>query len=96
MPGAYTAVDGDQLLVDTSSGGINSSVTITLPASPAIGNEVTFIDSGNNVNSNNLTVARNGSNILGSASNLVVSVNGSAFTLVYVNATRGWAYKDKI
>ena len=72
VPGAYTAVDGDQLLVDTSSGGINSSVTITLPASPAIGNEVTFIDSGNNVNSNNLTVARNGSNILGAASNLVV------------------------
>ena len=93
---AYTAVDGDQLLVDTSSGGINSSVTITLPASPAIGNEVTFIDSGNNVNSNNLTIARNGSNILGAASNLVVSVNGSAFTLVFVNATRGWAYKDKI
>ena len=96
VPGAYTAVDGDQLLVDTSSGGINSSVTITLPASPAIGNEVTFIDSGNNVNSNNLTIARNGSNILGAASNLVVNTNGAAFTLVYVNATRGWAYKDKI
>ena len=49
-----------------------------------------------NFNSNNLTIGRNGSNILGSASNLVVSVNGSAFTLVYVNATRGWAYKTKI
>ena len=96
VPGAYTAVDGDQLLVDTSGGGISSSVTITLPASPAIGNEVHFIDSGNNFNSNNLTIARNGSNILGAASNLVVSVNSSAFTLVYVNATRGWIYKDKI
>ncbi len=96
VPGAYTAVKGDQLLIDTSSGGINSSVTVTLPASPAVGDEVTFIDSGNFVNSNNLTIARNGSNILGAASNLVVSVNGSAFTLVYVNATRGWAYKDKI
>ena len=96
VPGAYTAVDGDQLLIDTSGGGISSSVTVTLPASPSIGNEVHFIDSGNNVNSNNLTIARNGSNILGAASNLVVNVNGSAFTLVYVNATRGWAYKDKI
>ena len=47
VPGAYQAVDGDQLLVNTGSGGINSSVTITLPASPAIGNEVHFIDSGN-------------------------------------------------
>ena len=96
VPGAYTAVDGDQLLVDTSSNGINSSVTITLPASPAVGDEVGFIDSGNFTASNNLTIARNGSNILGSASNLVVNTNGSAFTLVYVNAARGWAYKDKI
>ena len=96
VPGAYTAVNNDQLLIDTSGGGISSSVTVTLPASPAIGNEVTFIDSGNNFSSNNLTIARNGSNILGAASNLVVSANGSAFTLVYVNATRGWVYKDKI
>ena len=96
VPGAYTAVDGDQLLVDTSSGGINSSVTITLPASPAVGNEVHFIDSGNFFASNNLTISRNGSNILGSATNLTVNTNGTAFTLVYVNAARGWAYKDKI
>ena len=93
---AYTAVDGDQLLIDTSGSGIGSAITITLPASPSVGSEVTFIDSGNNFASNNLTIARNGSNILGAASNLVVSVNASAFTLVFVNATRGWAYKDKI
>ena len=92
----YTAVNGDQILVDTSGGGIGAPVTITLPASPAVGNEVHFIDSGSNLSSNNLTIGRNGSNILGAASNLVVSVNGSAFTLVYVNATRGWIYKDKI
>ena len=92
----YTAVNGDQILVDTSGGGINGPVTITLPSSPAIGNEVHFIDSGNNLASNNLTIARNGSNILGSASDLVVSTNSSAFTLVYVNATRGWIYKDNI
>jgi len=96
VPGAYTTVDGDQLLVDTSSNGINSSVTVTLPASPAIGNEVHFIDSGNFFASNNLTISRNGSNILGSASNLVVNTNSAAFTLVFVNATRGWIYKDKI
>ena len=96
VPGAYTAVEGDQLLVDTSGSGIGTAVTITLPASPSVGSEVTFIDSGNNFASNNLTIARNGSNILGAASNLVVSANASAFTLVFVNATRGWAYKDKI
>ena len=92
----YTTVNGDQVLIDTSGSGINGPITINLPASPVIGNEVTFIDSGNNFASNNLTVGRNGSNINGAASNLVVSANASAFTLVYVNATRGWVYKDKI
>ena len=92
----YTTVNGDQILVDTSGGGIGTAITINLPASPAIGNEVTFIDSGNNLASNNLTVGRNGSNINGSGADLVVSTNASAFTLVYVNATRGWVYKDKI
>jgi len=96
VPGAYTAVEGDQLLIDTSGSGIGSAVTVTLPASPSVGSEVTFIDSGANFASNNLTIGRNGSNILGAASNLTVSTNGSAFTLVFVNATRGWAYKDNI
>ncbi len=96
VPGDYTAVNNDQLLIDTSGGGIGTTVTVTLPASPSVGNEVHFIDSGNNLAANNLTIARNGSNILGSASNLTVSTNGSAFTLVYVNATRGWIYKDNI
>tara|TARA_E500000331_G_scaffold1462_1_gene1470 strand:- start:485 stop:1204 length:720 start_codon:yes stop_codon:yes gene_type:complete len=92
----YTTVNGDQILVNTSGSGIGTAVTINLPASPAIGNEVHFIDSGNAFASNNLTIGRNSSKILGDTSDLVVSVNGSAFTLVYVNATRGWIYKDKI
>ena len=98
IPSAYTAVNGDQLLINTTGtgGGLNAPVTITLPASPAIGNEVTFIDSGNGFGSNNLTIGRNSQPILGAASNLTVSTNGAAFTLVYVNSTRGWIYKDKI
>jgi hypothetical protein len=96
-PGAtYTTVNGDQVLVDTSGSGIGAPVTINLPASPSVGDEVHFIDSGVNLASNNLTIGRNGSNILGSASDLVVSTNAAAFTLVYVNATRGWAYKDNV
>ena len=83
-PSTYTAVNGDQLLINTSGSGIGTAVTINLPTSPAIGNEVTFIDSGNAFASNNLTIGRNSSNILGAASNLVVSANGASFTLVYV------------
>ena len=57
---------------------------------------VTFIDAKGTFGSNNLTVGRNSSNINGAASDLTVSTNGAAFTLVYLNATRGWSYKDKI
>jgi len=98
IPGAYTAVNGDQLLINTTGtgGGLNAPVTVTLPVSPAVGNEVTFIDSGNGFGSNNLTINRNGQPILGNAANLTLSTNGAAFTLVYVNATRGWIYKDNI
>ena len=92
----YTTVNGDQILVDTSGSGIGTAITINLPASPAIGNEVTFIDSGNNLASNNLTVGRNGQPINGTASDLVISTNAAAFTLVYANASRGWVFKDKI
>lgn len=88
----YTAVANDQLIVDTSS----TSRQVTLPASPSVGDEVTFIDAKGSFGSNNLVIARNGSNINGAASNLTSSTNGEAFTLVYLNATRGWSYKDKI
>jgi len=91
----YTAVKDDQLLIDTSGSGVGTAITITMPSSPAVGDEVHFIDSGNNLSSNNLTVTSS-DNILGSSSDLTVSTNGSAFTLVYVNATRGWIYKDNI
>jgi len=88
---AYTAVNGDQIFVDTSS----TAVTITLPASPAVGNEVHFIDSKLNFNSNNLIINRNSQPINGATSNLTVSENGESFTLVYANSTKGWIFKTK-
>ena len=89
---AYTAVNGDQIFVDTSS----TAVTITLPASPAVGNEVHFIDSKLSFNSNNLTIGRNSQPINGATSDLVVNENGESFTLVYANAAKGWVYKTKV
>jgi len=88
---AYTAVNGDQIFVDTSS----TAVTITLPASPAVGNEVHFIDSKLNFNSNNLTIGRNSEPINGATSDLVVNENGESFTLVYAISTIGWIFKTK-
>lgn len=89
----YTAVAGDQILVDNTVNG-NQATTITLPGTPNIGDEITFIDSGNNFNTQNLTLSSS-AKILGADTNLTVSTQGAAFTMVYVNATRGWAYKNK-
>ena len=87
---AYTAVAGDQIFCDTKT---TNAFTVTLPAG-SVNDEVTLIDSQNYFASNNLTIASNGSEkINSSASNLVLSANGQAITLVYANATVGWIYK---
>jgi phage baseplate assembly protein gpV len=86
---AYTASAGEQIFANTTA----NPITITLPATPAIGDEITFIDARGTFNSNNLIVNRNGQPINTGTSNLTLTTNGQAFTLVYVDATRGWAYK---
>mgnify|MGYP003652055728 FL=1 len=85
----YTAVAGAQILANTTS----TVITVTLPAAASTGDEVTIIDARGTWGSNNLTVDRNGLNINSAASNLTLSNNGQSITLVYVDATRGWAYK---
>ena len=86
----YTAVAGDNLLVDTAS----TTVTITLPASPSMGDEVSIMDvsATGGFGSNNVTVDRNGSNIRGAASNLTLNNNNQSIKLRYTNATKGWQY----
>ena len=87
-----TTQPGAGLLVNTSGG----ARTITLPASPATGDFVSFIDAGYTFDTNNLTVGRNGSNITNTATDLVVNTEGAGFTLVYSgDATVGWTYRDK-
>jgi|TARA_X000001382_G_scaffold35005_1_gene23065 hypothetical protein len=89
---AETVQAGAQLLVNTNSG----AVTITLPASPATGDEVSFVDQGYDFNTNALTVGRNGSNIANAAADLVVNTQGAGFCLVFSgDATTGWTYKEK-
>ena len=90
--GSYTAVSGDQLLVNTNGG----AVTITLPASPSAGDEVSFIDQGYDFNTNALTVGRNSSNIANAAADLVVNTQGAGFSLVFSgDASTGWTYREK-
>jgi len=88
---SFTAVAGEGYFVNTTSG----AVTVTLPASPSLGDEVSIIDASGTADTNNITVGRNSENIQGSAADLTISTERAAFTLVYFNATQGWLLKDK-
>lgn len=79
----YTAVAGDSLLANTSSG----SFTITLPASPSSGATISIGDGGGAFLQNPLTIARNGNTIMTLAEDMFVSTNGAAFQLVYNGST---------
>ena len=87
---AYTAVAGDNLLIDTQA----AEVTITLPASPAMGDEVSIMDvsPSGGFATNKVTVNRNSQPIRGAASNLELVANNQSIKLRYTNATKGWQY----
>ena len=80
------AVSGVGYFTDTSGG----AFSVTLPSSPSAGNVVAVADYANTWDTNNLTIARNGSNIEGVASDFNCNVEGAAITFVYVDATKGW------
>jgi len=71
-----------------------STITITLPSAASAGDEITITDARGTFQSNNVTVDRNGLKINSGTSNLTLSNNGQSLTLVYVDSTRGWAYKS--
>jgi len=89
--GNYTAVAGQGVFANTTSG----AWTLTLPASPTIGDEVSFVDYAGTFDSNNLTIARNGSKIAGATADLTVSTERAANTLVFTDSTQGWLLKNK-
>jgi len=75
-----TLTDGERCFVTAAT------QTITLPASPTASMSVSigvqaFEDT---------VIARNGSNIMGLAENMVIDKENTVVTLLYVNATEGW------
>lgn len=85
---AYTAIDGDRIAANTSGG----AFTITLPASPTTGTNVTFMDSGKMWDTNNLTIARNGSTIEGLAENFIVNATGDMVMTMFYNGSTWRVY----
>ena len=85
-----TVVSGYGYPVNTTSG----AKTLTLPSSPALGDEISFVDYAGTFDTNNLTVARNSKNIQGVAADLTVATERAGFTLVFTDNTQGWLLKD--
>ena len=77
-----TATTKKQYVTDTTAG----AFIVTLPASPAAGDYVYFMDAGNWA-VNNLTVARNGSTIEASTTDLVLDVRGLMVQLIFDGTT---------
>lgn len=74
----YTAVAQDRLLANTAA----SSFTITLPATPAEGDEI-YVADGYDFSARSANIGRNGKKIAGAAQNLVLSNRGVQVQLVY-------------
>ena len=80
----YSAVNRDFIVVTT--GGI----TITLPSGPSAGDAIT-IKAGYTASSSSFTVARNGSNIASSATDLTFDKDFAQITMTYIDGTIGWS-----
>ena len=82
---------GEKIFVDTTS----NTITLTLPAAPAVGDEITFLDKADTFDSNALTINPNGKKIFGATANGTVSTEGAAFTVVFTGDTNGWKLTEK-
>lgn len=82
----FNAVANKRYLANTVAG----VVTMTLPASPAIGDRICVVDYGRNFGTLNLTVGRNTKLIMGLSEDLTCDITGSSVDLVYTDTTKGW------
>ena len=80
-----TLAASNNYFVDTSA-----ARTLTLPASPSLGDEIHVFDATGSAATNNITVNNNSLNIAGSAQTLLIDTNYAAVVLVYTGSTYGW------
>ena len=82
----FTASVGVGYMVNTTS----AVVTVTLPASPTVGDQVAFVDFNETAATNNIILNPNGLKIDGVTSNTNIAKGGEGVTILYSGTTRGW------
>ena len=83
----HTATAGQGIWIDTTSNGC----TLTLPASPSVGDELVFSDFARQWGNNGVTLSLNGSKYQGQTSpNPLYDTEGETVHIVYSGATQGW------
>jgi hypothetical protein len=68
----------------------SSALTLTLPVSPSLNDEIQVIDASGNASTYNITIARNGNDINNNAGNFIIDQNNAWVSLLYTGSTVGW------
>ena len=82
----FTASAGRGYPLNTTS----AAFTVTLPASPSVGDTIILLDYAGTFATNNITLGANSNKIEGGTANKLLTTNREAVTLTYVDATQGW------
>ena len=67
-----------------------SAVTVTLPSSPNVGDQIVVIDATGNASSNNITLGRGGSKIKGLCTCATLKTDRVGVRIVYSGSSQGW------
>ena len=76
---------GRRYFVDTTA-----ARTLTLPASPTLGQEIVVVDASGTAGTYNITINSNSGKINGTVQNLTIDVDGAGASLIYTGSAYGW------
>lgn len=80
-----TLIAGYRYFVDTSA-----ARTLTLPATPAVGDEIQLFDASGTGSTNNVTINNNSNKINGTLDTALIDIDGFATVFVWTGSTYGW------
>jgi len=94
---SFTAMPSSAISTNTTIASFNkyfvdttNAITLTLPASPVLGDEIYIYDASNNALTNNITVLPNSNKIQGSVQSLIIDSNSAVVYLAYTGSSYGW------